>query len=177
MARKARRIRSLNPRDASLAPPLNEQPPQELDFEKGNERSGRVGDLRPSADVREEFPRVRERQAGMTAGETAGGEVTADDLSPETLLDEERSRTPAAQHGRAPADSLLREADEADIGGSDGEDEAEAAQDEPGPGSAGAEDDRFRRRRESIRRGKEPDERESGAAHAGDPEPEADRKP
>ena len=67
--------------------------------------------MRQEADVHDEFPAESERQAGMTAGETTDpAEATADDLAPETLLDEERSYSPAAQQKRVPRDTELRDA-------------------------------------------------------------------
>ena len=110
---------------------INEQPPRELDFERGDERSGRVGDLRDPGERREEFPKVRERLAGRSGGENPSGEVTADDLAPETLLDEDLSRTPEAGARREPLDEALREVDEDRIGEGHGKDEAELAREDP----------------------------------------------
>lgn len=103
----------------------------ELDFERGDERSGRVGDPRPPDQLREEFPARRVREAGMTGGETPDGEVTADDLTPETLLDSEPSRTPHADGGRRSADSAMNVVDAARIGAGAGLDEAELAERDP----------------------------------------------
>lgn len=128
----ARQLRKQRPRD----PALNEEPTAELDFEKGDERSGRVGDRKPDAELREEFPPARVREAGMSGGEmpdeTVDGKVTADDLAPETLLDEDRSHSPAARAGRDSADTVLSDAGEDDIGAGRGKDEAELAQREAG---------------------------------------------
>src|SRR5581483_8100173 len=163
------------------AGPVNEEPPGELDFTKGDERRGRAGDLRSDADVRSEFPPARERQAGMTAGETADGEVTADDMAPETLLDEDRSRSPGARARRAGADTLLREADESEIGAGLGKDEAELAQEEGAPGEAPRGDDPggpatgFRKRRDAARQGRDADDYAPREARAGDPERERRR--
>jgi hypothetical protein len=128
--------------------PVNEEPPGELDFNKGDERSGRAGDPRSQRDYHGEFPEERVRKAGMTGGENPGGEVTADDLAPETLLDEDRSRTPEAQEGRAAIDSVLRDAAEAEIGEGHGKDEAELAREEGNPGEAGGE---LKQRRKAAR--------------------------
>lgn len=160
------------------AGPVNEEPPGELDFTKGDERGGRAGDLRSDADVRNEFPPAREREAGMTAGETADGEVTADDLAPETLLDEDRSRSPHARAKRSSADTLLRDAGEAEIGAGRGKDEAELAQEQGGEGedSGGpAEEGDFRKRRDAAREGRDADDYGPREARAGDPERERRR--
>lgn len=110
---------------------LNEDPRSELDFERGDDRSGRVGDRRQPADLAEEFPVERVRQAGFTGGETGRGDVTADDMSPETLLHEERADEPEGLGGEAPADTDLREVDEDTIGSGHGKDEAELADEQP----------------------------------------------
>ncbi len=115
---------------------LNEEPPRELDFNAGDESTGRAGDPRSEADVQAEFPAERVRQAGMTGGETAAGEVTADDMAPETLLDEDLSRTPGASAGRDPIDTILHEADETDIDEGQGLDEAGLARGEVSSGRA-----------------------------------------
>ncbi len=112
-------------------PMLNEEPPKELDFGKDDGRSGRAGDPRTPRDVAEEFPKAREQQAGMTGGELGDGGITADDLAPETLLDEDRSHSPAAKNRRAAADTVLREVDGSEIGGGGGRDEAELTEDDP----------------------------------------------
>ncbi|HVT34215.1 MAG TPA: hypothetical protein VHE37_01420 [Nevskiaceae bacterium] len=105
--------------------------PRELEFEAGDERSGRAGDLRSPADVAEEFPPERERLAGRTGGELPHPGITADDLAPETLLDDNRSREPAARELRDAVDSTLRTVDESAIGEGAGPDEAEMADIEP----------------------------------------------
>ena len=108
-----------------------EQPRSELDFEKGDEREGRIGDPKPEREVREEFPARREREAGTTGGETPDQHVTADDMAPETLLDSEPSRTPSSMRGRAANDSSVSVVGEAGIGAGDGLDEAEMAERKP----------------------------------------------
>lgn len=135
-------------RSGTKAAPVNEEPSGELDFNKGDERSGRVGDLRSERDYRGEFPEERVRRAGMTGGENPDGEVTADDLAPETLLDEDRSHTPDAEEDRVAIDSVLREASEAEIGEGYGKDEAELAREEGSPGKAGGA---FKQKRRSGR--------------------------
>lgn len=143
----ARHVRKLRPRQAAL----NEEPAAELDFENGDERSGRAGDRNSNAELREEFPPARVREAGMSGGETpdqtVDGKVTADDLAPETLLDESRSHSPAARARRDSADTVLSDAGEEDIGAGRGRDEAELAEQE-----ARRDDQRFRKEREAQRR-------------------------
>ena len=106
---------------------LNEQPDGELRLDRGDERSGRIGDPRSPEDVQAEFPPERERLAGMTGGETLEGDVTADDMSPQTLLDEQPSHSPQSPQGRTPADSELRSVGEPEIGEGQGFGEAELA--------------------------------------------------
>lgn len=127
MAREPRKHRSGEPA-------LNEEPPAELDFEKGDERDGRAGDRKPEGVLREEYPAERVREAGQSGGEalddSVDNKVTADDLAPETLLDENRSRTPAARRERDSQDTVLSDVGEAQIGAGTGKDEAELARDE-----------------------------------------------
>ena len=108
-------------------PRVNEEPPRELRFEQGDERSGRAGDAKSRRQRRDEYPPARGREAGRTAGEMADHEITADDLSPETLLDEERSHTPDAPRGRVPRDTELSEVPDNGVGLGGGLDEAELA--------------------------------------------------
>jgi hypothetical protein len=104
--------------------------PQRLRFDRGDERGGRTGDLRARVASNEEFPPERVRQAGQTGGETIDSEVTADDLSPETVLDSEPSRSPAARRGRIAADRDLSITEEP-LGLGGGLDEAEDADRDP----------------------------------------------
>lgn len=67
---------------------------RELDVDRGDEQTGRIGDPKPEKEIREECPGRREREPGMTGGETPEGDVTADDPSPESRLDSDSSRTP-----------------------------------------------------------------------------------
>jgi len=104
----------------------------ELSFE--DEHQGRVGDERSYTEARREFPPDRVRAAGMTGGEAQplGQEITADDMSPETLLDEEGADPPsayAAEDDKA-ADKELRVVKDSEVGGGRGKDEAEWAEDE-----------------------------------------------
>jgi len=78
----------------------------------------------------EQFPAARVAELGRSGGETPDGHVTADDLSPETLLDDDPSQSPAVRARRAPQDALLsRSASTAGMG--DGPDEAELALRQP----------------------------------------------
>lgn len=110
----------------------------ELDFdERLDEREGRVGDERPAAEIAREFPPQRVAHSGMTGGETLSDSlhednVTYDDLSPDTLLDETGARDPHEPGGSdGPADQRLREVDADEIGGGIGLDEAELARSAP----------------------------------------------
>jgi hypothetical protein len=122
--------------------------PEELDFERGDERTGRIGDPRPEKEIREEFPGRRTREAGMTGGETPDrdGEVTADDLSPETLLDSEPSRTPHSTRARKPSDTAMRTVGVEGVGVGGGLDEAEMAERSPVGREAAAATERKARR-------------------------------
>jgi len=104
---------------------------EELSFEE--EEASRFGDERPRVDAEQDFPPRRVRAAGMTGGEAQplGQEITADDMSPETLLDEEGAEPPSAHADEddKPADKRLRVVPGSEIGGGRGKDEAELAQD------------------------------------------------
>lgn len=123
-------------RPKARTPRVNEEPARELDFTRGDGRYGRVGDQRPAADLRKEYPPQRVRESGRSGGELPEPGITADDLSPETLLDEERSRSPDSPRGRAPLDTALRTIDDTVVGDGgagfgSGADEAEQARREP----------------------------------------------
>jgi len=114
--------------------PQNEEPRSDLDF-SDDDSHGRVGDRVSDDRLRDEFPDRRVREAGRTGGEMRGvnasdDDVTADDVAPETLLDEERSHTPDAG-GRGPADQGLRSTSAGDVGAGGGLDEAELADVDP----------------------------------------------
>jgi hypothetical protein len=130
MPRTARSNSSSTSGDEREVAPQNEEPRGDLDFADDEGRS-RVGDRNSDQRLRDEFPDRRVREAGRTGGEMRGvnasdDDVTADDVAPETLLDEERSHTPDAA-GREPADQDLRTTDETTIGAGGGFDEAELA--------------------------------------------------
>ncbi|MFK0310365.1 phosphotransferase system, HPr-related protein [Pseudomonas sp. NPDC090233] len=119
----------------------------ELDFnERNDERKGRIGDERPASEVDKEFPPQRVTESGMTGGEALTDSlhednVTDDDLSPDTLLDETGARDPYEPgDGGGPADQELREVDAREIGGGIGLDEAELARSAPLDGEPWTDD-------------------------------------
>jgi hypothetical protein len=78
------------------------------------------------------FSARRVREAGLTAGETPRPDTnTADDLAPDTLLDDEGGQEPAEQHGPEPADTALTVTGDIGLGLGGGPDEAEAARADP----------------------------------------------
>ncbi|MDD0843597.1 phosphotransferase system, HPr-related protein [Pseudomonas sp. Gutcm_11s] len=109
----------------------------ELDFsERRDARKGRIGDERPVAEVEKEFPPQREAQAGMSGGEALTDSshednVTMDDLTPETLIDEDGEFSPDGRGASGPADKELSVVDGTRIGGGIGLDEAELARSAP----------------------------------------------
>ncbi|HLT04681.1 MAG TPA: phosphotransferase system, HPr-related protein [Pseudomonas sp.] len=103
---------------------------EQLDFEDDGPR-GRFGEPTPPEELETLTPE-REREAGMTGGESLGPDVhedgiTQDDLSPETLLDESGARSPRERGQGGPADQALSIVDEDDIGAGGGLDEEEQA--------------------------------------------------
>lgn len=112
------------------------------------------------------FPPARVRDAGLTGGETSARRdgVTADDLAPETLLDEAGGGDPGDLRTIAPADSALSVVDASAAGLGDGPDEAEDAQASP---IARAELERLRRR--IARAGASPNDFEPAERSAGTP--------
>ncbi|MEN5301000.1 MULTISPECIES: phosphotransferase system, HPr-related protein [unclassified Pseudomonas] len=117
----------------------------ELDFNDQDDHQGRVGDERPAAEVAQEFPARRVAESGMTGGEALSDSlhednVTYDDLSPDTLLDETGARDPHEPGSGAPADQTLRRVDADEIGGGIGLDEAELARSAPLDGEPWTDD-------------------------------------
>lgn len=91
----------------------------------------RSGDPLTREELAEALPDEREREAGMSGGELPQEGITDDDLTPETLYDEEDEYEVYAVQ---PADKDLRIAQGSEIGGGSGLDEAELARrDHPGP--------------------------------------------
>jgi hypothetical protein len=120
------------PRHSSAAPPRAEPPVTALDFERGDERDGRIGDARSFERREAPYPPARVREAGLTAGETPHPERnTADDAAPDTLLDDAGGQDPADPRGPRAADTALSVVDGSAIGAGGGRDEAEDAQATP----------------------------------------------
>lgn len=83
------------------------------------------------ASARERYPRERTLEAGQTGGELTHTDISADDASPQTLLDDDPSHTPSANEQRTAADQVLNTAGARVAGVGDGADEAEQAQTDP----------------------------------------------
>lgn len=119
---------------------LNDPGPRPLRFDDDDRPPPRIGDERPAGELAREFPPERSREAGLT-GAARRGAITADDLSPETLLDESPSHSPSARHERDAIDTMLRDVDANEIGA--GRDSAEPIDtdedgaDRPAPGRPG----------------------------------------
>ena len=96
---------------------------KELSFEEEDNQPAKAGDPRvqPGRSDPEISPQ-RAREAGMT-GAAANRNITDDDLSPETLLDE--------QDALDPTDQQVRVVKGDEIGGGTGLDEAELAEVDP----------------------------------------------
>lgn len=107
---------------------------EQLDFDD-DEPTARIGDEVPENELAQEQPPRRAREAGMTGASTADHHPTDDDLSPETLIHEDGARSPHEAGRGRPADQILSEVDEEDIGGGNGLDEAELADLDPLDGS------------------------------------------
>ncbi|WAH57988.1 serine kinase/phosphatase [Pseudomonas silvicola] len=96
-----------------------------------DEPTAKIGDEITQAEIDQEQPPSRVREAGMTGASMDDHNPTDDDMSPETLIDEDGARSPHEAGRGRPADSALSVVDEDDIGGGDGLDEAELAQLDP----------------------------------------------
>jgi hypothetical protein len=103
---------------------------EQLDF-PDDELRGRIGDERPVEEVNDEYPAERRREMGMTGASVDDHQPTADDLAPETLIDEEGSRSRHERGHGLPVDKDLSVVPEDAIGGGSGLDEAELASQEP----------------------------------------------
>jgi hypothetical protein len=103
---------------------------QELDFDE-DEPTARIGDLIPEDERAHIIPEKRAREAGMTGASTSDHHSTDDDMSPETLIDEDGARSADEEGEDHPADWDLSIVDQNDIGGGDGLDEAEWAKFDP----------------------------------------------
>jgi len=126
---------SRRPYDAVQPEPIDDNEDRmgsmhELDFDE-EEPSAKIGDELPENEREKLMPRQRVREAGMTGASTADHEFTDDDLTPETLIREDGARD-AHEAGKGDqADWDLSVVDEDDIGGGNGLDEAEMAQQDP----------------------------------------------
>lgn len=102
----------------------------ELSFED-EEEEGRAGDLRSRADIEQHQPPRQAREAGLTGASFPGEGPTDDDLSLETLIDEDGARSPEEPGHGLPADKDLKITDGRHIGAGGGLDEAELAHTDP----------------------------------------------
>jgi hypothetical protein len=102
----------------------------ELDFDD-NEPSAKIGDEIPEKEREQLMPRERVREAGMTGASTDDHEPTDDDMSPETLIQEDGARDAHEAGDDDQADWDLSVVNEDDIGGGGGLDEAELARRDP----------------------------------------------
>lgn len=100
-----------------------------LDFDK-SEPQRRIGDAAPEQERR--FSDQRVREAGMTGASMPDHQPTDDDLSPETLIDEDGARSPReAGDDGGPLDRRVRLVGAAEAGAGRGLDEAELARIDP----------------------------------------------
>lgn len=111
----------------------------ELDFED-DEANAPAGERLPRDEVQRRLPPEREREAGLTGASHPGEGATDDDMTPETLIPEDGSRSPSETGDRFPADSTLRRVDEDEIGGGEGLDEAELGRAKPLDGKPWSQD-------------------------------------
>ncbi|MFY1666541.1 serine kinase/phosphatase [Pseudomonas sp. Pseu.R1] len=100
---------------------------EELNFNDSNEPSGRIGDMIPENELETYIPEERVREAGLTGASTDDHNPTDDDISPETLIDEDGARSPREEGEGGPADFDLSIVDEDEIGAGGGLDEEEMA--------------------------------------------------
>ena len=107
---------------------------RELDFDEETP-TAEIGDEIPLAEREQLMPGERVREAGMTGASTADHESTDDDMSPETLIQEDGARDALEEGEDEPADWDLSIVDEDEIGGGNGLDEAELADIDPVDGN------------------------------------------
>ena len=107
---------------------------RELDFDEETP-TAEIGDEIPRAEREHLMPDERVREAGMTGASTADHESTDDDMSPETLIQEDGARDALEEGEDEPADWDLSIVDEDEIGGGNGLDEAELADIDPVDGN------------------------------------------
>jgi hypothetical protein len=130
---------SRRPFDATQPEPIDDNEDRmgsmhELDFDEETP-SGKIGDELPQTERERLMPRERIREAGMTGASTDDHESTDDDMSPETLIHEDGARDAHEAGEGGQADWDLSIVDEDDIGGGNGLDEEELAQQDPMDGN------------------------------------------
>ena len=130
---------SRRPYDAVQPEPIDDNEDRmgsmhELDFDE-EETSGKIGDELPETERERLMPRERVLEAGMTGASTDDHESTDDDMSPETLIHEDGARDAHEAGDGDQADWDLSIVDEDDIGGGNGLDEAEMANQDPMDGN------------------------------------------
>lgn len=119
--------------DRTPGPRPQELPEDALDFE-ADEESSILGDV--PAQPSERPAHSAQDQPGLTGGATLSesaheDNVSLDDLSPDTLIDDSGARSPFERGEDRPLDEELSIVDETDIGGGAGLDEAELARSAP----------------------------------------------
>ena len=130
---------SRRPFDAAQPEPIDDNEDRmgsmhELDFDE-EETSGKIGDELPETERERLMPRERVLEAGMTGASTDDHESPDDDMSPETLIHEGGARDAHEAGDGDQADWDLSIVDEDDIGGGNGLDEAEMANQDPMDGN------------------------------------------
>ncbi|MBB3104152.1 hypothetical protein [Azomonas macrocytogenes] len=96
-----------------------------------DERQENVGDVHSKNELDDDFPPERVQEAGRTSGEMPDGHTTMDDLTPETLIQEDGARSPTERGHGGPMDKDLSITSADRIGAGGGLDEAEQAQVDP----------------------------------------------
>lgn len=109
-----------------------------LDFDKNDEPVRRIGDQLPEDEQARRFPPQRVREAGLTGGSMPDHQPTDDDMSPETLIDEDGARSPREPgDDGGPLDRRVRVTGATEAGIGHGLDEAELARIDPLDGKPG----------------------------------------
>ncbi|CRL99574.1 serine kinase/phosphatase [Pseudomonas sp. 25 E 4] len=103
---------------------------RELDFDQ-DDQTAEIGDEIPRGEREHLMPEERVREAGMTGASTDDHQPTDDDMSPETLIQEDGARDTREEGEDSAADYDLSVVGESDIGGGNGLDEAELADLDP----------------------------------------------
>ncbi|NMZ49006.1 serine kinase/phosphatase [Pseudomonas poae] len=103
---------------------------RELDFDQ-DDQTAEIGDEIPRGEREHLMPEERVREAGMTGASTDDHQPTDDDMSPETLIQEDGARDAREEGEDSAADYDLSVVGESDIGGGNGLDEAELADLDP----------------------------------------------